>query len=93
MSSADGRTWSLLPGSPNGSYELGLAVGGGHVFMGDRNGLTYNVASDVKPTTWTALPKSPAGANEGAVFLEYDDAHHVLYSSNFEGGTWRMVTP
>jgi hypothetical protein len=93
MSSVDGRSWTLLPGSPNGSYELGLAVGGGHVFMGDRNGLTYNMASDVNPTAWKALSKSPAAANQGAVFMEYDDAHHVLYSSNFEGGLWRMVTP
>src|SRR5260221_5973024 len=73
LSSTDGRTWTLLPGSPNGSYELGFAIGGWHIFMGDRNGLGYSMSSDVKPTTWTALPKSPAAANEGAVFMEYDD--------------------
>src|SRR4029079_17325108 len=71
LSSTDGRTWTLLPGSPNGSYQLGLAIGGGHVFMGDRNDLTYKMSSDVKPTTWTALPKVPAAVNEGAVFMEY----------------------
>jgi photosystem II stability/assembly factor-like uncharacterized protein len=93
MKSTDGRAWSFIAGSPNGSYELGLAIGGGHVFIGDRNGLTYDMAPDVNPTTWTSLTKSPATANEGAVFMEYDEAHHVLYSSNFEGGLWRMVTP
>jgi hypothetical protein len=30
---------------------------------------------------------------EGGVFLEYDESHHVLYSSNFEGGLWRIVKP
>jgi hypothetical protein len=93
LSSTDAKTWTLLPGSPSGSYELGFAIGGGHIFLGDRNDGSYNMSTDVKPTTWTSLPKSPAGANEGAVFLDYDDKHHVLYSSNFEGGTWRMVIP
>ena len=29
---------------------------------------------------------------QGAPFLAYDDSHGVLYSSNFGGGLWRLVT-
>jgi hypothetical protein len=29
----------------------------------------------------------------GAPYLAYDAAHHILYSSNFAGGLWRVVTP
>jgi hypothetical protein len=28
----------------------------------------------------------------GSVYMQYDPKHHVLYSSNFEGGTWRLRT-
>jgi hypothetical protein len=93
MKSADGKTWSLITGSPSGSYQLGFAIAGGHLYMGDRNGRSYAEASESDTTSWSDLPDSPADTNEGAVFMEYDDAHHLLYSSNFEGGLWRMVTP
>jgi hypothetical protein len=26
------------------------------------------------------------------VFLDYDAEHHILYSSNFGGGAWRLRT-
>jgi hypothetical protein len=92
LTSPDGVTWSLLAGAPGGD-PVGFTIAGGRAYLGDRNSLDYRVSSSVPPTDWTSLPSPAAGTGEGAVYLEYDDTHHVLYSSNFEGRLWRLVTP
>ncbi len=64
--------------------------------MGDVVGGGVQVADEATPGTWTALPAPPAkfnGSILGPIYLEYDEVHHILYSSNFQGGIWRMVTP
>jgi hypothetical protein len=70
----------------------------GRIFLSDRDSMTVRVASLSALTQWSALPAADGlaaidGNGEGGVFLEYDDAHHVLYSSNFAGGLWRIVMP
>jgi hypothetical protein len=60
--------------------------------------MSYRVAQFSNLSTWTDLPMPPGlmpimGQGEGGAFLEYDEAHGVLYSSNFEGGFWRYVMP
>lgn len=96
----DSWSWSVLPMSGMG-YQLGFAMGGGYLYSGDRNGTTYQVAqltnAPANPT-WMPFPKPPQlvpinNTGEGPVYLDYDAQHHVLYSSNFEGGAWRVVTP
>ena len=95
ITSPDGRSWAPLAGVPGGGYPLGFAIGGGNFYVGHFNDWNYYSASIAAPRTWTKMP-APAGAGsgkQGPVFLEYDDAHHLLYSSNFTGGVWRIVTP
>ena len=92
--SSDGRTWSLLPNS--GGRSVGFAMGGGYLYSADQWSTTYHFASQGDPTKWSTLPGQPAAAlptNLGAPYLAYDAVHHVLYSANFAGGLWRVVTP
>jgi hypothetical protein len=94
LRSSDGRSWSYIANSPNGSYELGFAMGGDRLFMGDFNGKAWQTASEADPTSWTPLPSPAIPAKlQGAAIMDYDEAHHVLYSSNFSGGLWRIVMP
>jgi hypothetical protein len=41
---------------------------------------------------WTSTPMSKAIEESPAAYLDYDAAHHLLYSSNLDGGFWRFVT-
>jgi hypothetical protein len=97
LSSKDGKSWTPLANS-GGASILGLTVGGGRLYAGNRDAMTYAVADLSNTTSWSTMapPDKLAaiqGTGEGAVYLEYDEAHHILYSSNFEGGLWRVVTP
>jgi hypothetical protein len=40
LTSADGKAWSYVSDSPNGSYELGFSFGAGNLYLGDFNGKT-----------------------------------------------------
>jgi hypothetical protein len=52
------------------------------------------VTKEADPTTWSVIPPPPPPADaEGGKALEYDETHHLLYSSNVSGGLWRLVTP
>jgi photosystem II stability/assembly factor-like uncharacterized protein len=89
-----GRSWSRVANAPHGSYELGIAIGGGSLYLGDYNGKTYAVTKEADPTVWTTIASPPPPADaEGPKALEYDETHHLLYSSNVSGGLWRVVTP
>jgi photosystem II stability/assembly factor-like uncharacterized protein len=95
LKSTDGKSWSVIQGTPRGAYDLGFTHGDGHFYLGDRGGQTYYVAEDTDLTKWTKLPNPDELApqtGEGAVYLDYDPTHHILYSSNFEGGAYRLVT-
>jgi hypothetical protein len=95
LRSTDGTSWSVVSKSPKGAYNLGFTRGDGHLYLSDRTGSTYYVASDADPATWSKLPYPAELATlngQGGVFLDYDAVHHILYSSNFEGGAFRMVT-
>jgi hypothetical protein len=51
------------------------------------------VADEADATKWEELPPPyTTPADTGGVFLDYDSDHHILYSSNFGGGAWRLVT-
>jgi hypothetical protein len=92
--SSDGRAWTPVTGVPSGGYPLGFAIGGGNMYQGQFNSWNYSTASLSAPTTWTSMPKPSAAdsGRQGPVFLEYDESHHILYSANFTGGVWRIVT-
>lgn len=93
LQSADtsGTTWSLIPSS--GGRTVGLVIGGGKMYSSDQWSPSYHVASQSAPTTWTTFP-GPAELpqDKGAPYLALDAEHHILYSSNFAAGLWRVVT-
>jgi len=91
LKSADqGGSWSMLANSP---MSFAFAIGDRQLYTCPEFSASFRTASLADPTHWTALP-SPAlrAPNWGAAFLDYDDAHHILYSSSFQGGLFRMVT-
>ena len=89
--SPDGHTWSRIATGPG--RKVGFAIGNGHLYTSDQWSGSYETAAESDPTKWTALPTPPPPGDKGAPYLAYDAAHHLLYSSNFAGGAWRMVTP
>jgi hypothetical protein len=89
--SADGHTWSLIPNS--GGRSVGFASCNGQLYSSDQWGSGYHTASDADNTKWSVVPPPPAPGNMGAPFIDCDAAHHLLYSSNFAGGLWRLVLP
>jgi hypothetical protein len=94
LRSKDGRSWSLAPGMLQ-SGELCVATGGGKIYVADFNSGNYRVAAESETPQWSTFPSpfTVGGGKQGPIFLEYDESHHILYSSNFTGGVWRVVTP
>lgn len=91
-SSDGGLSWSLIPNS--GGRKVGFAIGGGKLFASDQWSASYHVADEADATKWTEIAPAPDLPKEqGAPFLDYDAAHHILYSSNYAGGAWRLVMP
>jgi hypothetical protein len=92
LKSKDAKTWTVVAGSPSG-LELCLTVGDGKVYMADFYSGKYFVADETDLSHWTSFPApfTVGGGKQGPIFLEFDEAHHILYSSNFTGGLWRVV--
>jgi photosystem II stability/assembly factor-like uncharacterized protein len=91
LKSADqGASWAMLANSP---MSFAFAIGDGQLYTCPEFSPSFRTASLADPTSWSALP-SPAlrAPNWGSAFLDYDGAHHILYSSSFQGGLFRMVT-
>jgi hypothetical protein len=89
---SDGKQWTLLPNS--GGRSVGFVIGDNHLYSADQWSANYHLAPVSNPTSWSTLPP-PAmlPADQGAPYLAYDKAHHILYSANFAGGLWRVATP
>jgi hypothetical protein len=93
LKSSDGLSWSLIPNS--GGRESGFASGDNSLFAADAYTLSYHRASLSSISTWTSMPAPPAqlaAGLGGAYVMDYDSDHHILYSSNYPGGLWRLVT-
>jgi photosystem II stability/assembly factor-like uncharacterized protein len=90
-STDEGQSWNLIPDS--GGQRVGFVIGGGKMYSSNEWAASYHVSDETDGDTWTEIPP-PADLpkDQGAPFLDYDAAHHILYSSNFEGGAWRLVT-
>jgi hypothetical protein len=95
LRSVDGQSWTLDPNA--GSLMIGM-TGDGTTLYASRGPYAqtpayqpYLTSSENDGTHWAQMP-SPALSN-GGYELGYDGDHHVLYSSNFTAGFWRVVTP
>jgi photosystem II stability/assembly factor-like uncharacterized protein len=83
-----GRTWERV----GTSRTVGLALSSTTIYAADQWSNHFLYARIASPTEWTDLPPVPGARGEqGAPFLAYDEAHHVLYASMWPDGLWRMV--
>ncbi|HEV8244339.1 MAG TPA: hypothetical protein VGP93_01090, partial [Polyangiaceae bacterium] len=86
----NGASFTLIPGTAGG---YGFAIGDGKLYICPEFNLNYQTASLDDLTSWTKLPDPPSRAeNRGSAFMDYDESHHLLFSSNFQGGLFRMLT-
>jgi hypothetical protein len=93
LESSDSIAWHVVPSSSHGSRAVW--GDGTTLFTSARNFNStpyqpYEAASEASPTKF-ATYASPA-MSQGGWLLAYDDAHHLLYSSNERAGFWRVVT-
>jgi hypothetical protein len=99
--STDGVTWMTMSNSPGAGSENGstpmIAVGG-VFYLGSGDG--YYTAplvsgslsfTKISSTPITSVPTTPV-EQAPAAYLDYDSVHHILYTSNLDGGFWRYVT-
>jgi hypothetical protein len=92
VESQNGTSWSQVPNFT--SRVVGLAMGNGTLYAADQWSTSYYSAATSNIGKVTTIPPPAAlPSGYGAPYLDYDSAHHVLYSSNYAAGTWRLVTP
>jgi hypothetical protein len=88
-----GVTWTVS----NGPSDVAGIVDDGTTLYVSRgpSGNSYfsTPISPAKPVgTFTAMAQNPPGAVWGGFQLAYDKNSNILYSSNLDGGFWRVVT-
>jgi photosystem II stability/assembly factor-like uncharacterized protein len=96
-----GLTWAVIPNSPNVTSINGstpMTDDGTTLYVGS-NSANYFTTPDKSPggpltmiSSTPSIPQSSAAEESPAAYLDYDDAHHLVYSSNLDGGFWRLVT-
>jgi hypothetical protein len=92
LRSSDGFAWSLIPNS--GGRSVGLAMGDGRLFSSDQWSAVYRTALESDASNWSTIaPPEGLPSDQGAPYLAYDTERHLLYSSNWNGGLWRVVAP
>jgi hypothetical protein len=96
LRSADGVEWSIVPNSGN---IMGGLTGNGTTMFASR-GFPWDPSTNLYLPFWSSPEgdgqhwtqlDSPRLSNGGS--MQYDDTHHLLYSSNLGAGFWRVVTP
>jgi len=91
VTSKDGITWSLLPNFNKRVVSLTLA--GGRLYAADQWSKGIYTTLETNLQGWTTVPPMTDLPNDqGEPFIDYDPVHHVLYTSHFAGGMWRVVT-
>jgi hypothetical protein len=90
QSKDQGATWTLIPNTAGG---YGFVMGDGHLYTCPLFSASYRAGALPNLTSWSTLPNPPIrAAGWGSAFMDYDDVHHILYTSNYQGGLFRMVT-
>jgi hypothetical protein len=107
LRSVDGVSWSPLANSKqcggNSNGGAMIAGDGQTMFTSNGSGLGwmqtqppaggwYYSTTETNPTTWMSL-NSPTTMLSGGISIAYDKDHHMLYSSNYVAGFWRVVVP
>jgi hypothetical protein len=90
VASPDFLSWATVPNSPPCRSLVGT---GTNLYATDFNSFTYWTAPESQPTSWPQVDAggAPIGDN-GGVYIVYEGQHHLLYTSNFDVGLWRLAT-
>jgi hypothetical protein len=97
-SNDNGVSWSLLAGSPQAA--VGVVGDGVSVFTsragpwqvpGGTPDKPYFTVSEANPTAQPMAKMESPMMVDGGLFMAYDPDHHIVYSSNFPAGVWRVV--
>lgn len=93
--SPDGKSWSKIDGT--GPLAGGLVSDGTTIYMSNNYYFSYGTdlhpyftATEDKGAPWKPM-NSPGMSSGGS--LGYDPGHHLLFSSNFQSGFYRVVVP
>jgi photosystem II stability/assembly factor-like uncharacterized protein len=90
VGSPDFVSWTLDTTSPR---PIPFIVGTGlNLFASSRSAL-YSTAKEATPMTWSPLQASGTPPTVSGRWLLYDAAHHLLYSSSWGDGLYRLTTP
>jgi hypothetical protein len=88
--SADFVTWTLDTNSPR---PVPFVVGTGiNLFASSRSAM-YSTAKETTPKAWSTLPASGTPPTVAGRWLVYEETHHLLYSSSWGDGLYRLATP
>jgi len=90
VGSPDFRTWTLDTESPR---PLTFIVGTGQTLFAASRSEKYFTADEAAPTTGTELTAGGTPPTVAGRWLVYDDSHHLLYSSSWGDGLYRLATP
>jgi hypothetical protein len=92
----DSGSWSLMTFTtatiPGGTTLIPTAD---HIVWSSQFSPNYYIASKNDLSTWSTFPSPPPSGSVGGgggAFMAYDGSHQILYSGNFKGGLWRIVT-
>jgi hypothetical protein len=59
-------------------------------FQNNTSGQPFYSSPETSPATWAKV-MTPT-MSQGGSGMDYDPDHHILYSSNYGAGLWRVVT-
>jgi hypothetical protein len=89
-STDSGMSWAIIDGSPRATAVYGDGVSLFAAMQNDFSGNPFYTASLSDPSKWQ--PVSTPEIAQGPSYMAYDPDHHILYSGNWRGGLWRVVT-
>jgi len=91
LRSPDAIHWTAIVGS---HHAEGMSLSSTEIYVSDIYTVNqYSSAAIANAGLWTKLPTLPPPASGGGWMLRYDAHHHILYSSGFGVGFYRLVTP
>jgi photosystem II stability/assembly factor-like uncharacterized protein len=88
--SADFTTWTLDTMSPR---PLPFIVGDGTSLFASSRASEYFIAPENSPKDWKTFTTTGAVPKNAARWMVYDPSHHVLYTSMWGDGVYRLATP
>jgi hypothetical protein len=87
--SSDFTSWKLDSAAP---HQIVFIVGDGKNLFAASRGKSFYTAPEANPSTWTELPASGDAPGQAGRWLLYEKTHHILYSSAWAAGLYRLAT-